>query len=1091
MTDGKTQFDPRAYMKSRRPYLFSDSGEQETSPVSKDQFEYHLETLTNRQEETLFERFGRDLIKKEISPNLIPHTGPTGGGDGKTDSETYQVSEEIAALWWIGDPKRSSNERFAFCFSAMKDWKPKFKKDIESVASTGREFTVIYFMTNQFVPSRERAKLQDEYSKAHKRDIRILDRTWILDSVFDHRHWDIVTKHFDIAKAVVQVDGPQDAQRKLDLEVLEKKLADAQFQGIEFAEDCLDAAVLARTINLPSYQVYGMFERAERAAEKLGSSVQQFRVVYKRAWTAYFWFNDFSEMSRLYDSAETLILTNDSAFLLEDLGNLCQIGLTVTADSAYAAQRDRWLDRVNRLNDALNKIAMAAPGTVNALWAQTQLYMSELTLSDDKDVSLAKFCQQVQNLLPEVSRHADYPVQVLHRLADELGEYVVDNEAFDALFEALILVEETRTSEASQGRSRLKRGAQFLQRGRWYQAIDQLAKAQALLAKEEHHDSYVCAIFLTGLAYQDAGLLWAARANMAVAISIAMQNKLKFGHVVPPQVVRMLQELASIELQLGRIVCALQVLEMSLMISSQMQLTDSFMQTYQHIDFVMARLIIETPLKTLNQLSKMPDVLASFLGLSSSTLLFCLGYEKEAAEALDVADFDSIAADIVTETNENLDREFLPQWYVSDVHVLESKILGCTIELTTKELPGILVGESLLAFIEDFLATAVMLKRCMATVAKVRVRVERKADSGFDVHEEEDEAGEITVVISYSFDDIRVFANPLTYSKQLFSAAIPITTQMGLTLDEKSLIALFEEHEVMTRSQFGASSFTSVLKLFGQTPKYFPHQWTEEIEGTIRSYNSKRSETWQHSTSTSRPRRREIDDSMPSKSEKITDIETLQHTELFVQSPINLPLWKKAHWDGTAFGTIEDDWSRVEFWLTFKDINAGRKLFKGWRNQVGDADREEWLGISIVTGIDKEHPAWYKVVISINEDYIEKLGRSKGLMLLSPTELTMNPQNSANLDRFLNAFKHSGWYDLGPAKAIPGVGLKTQDDLIIRKKSLEVIPAWQIPASSMLCMSLHGIENPVIPSDVSEPPIKDALAKYKSLMTQEPVFGQK
>jgi hypothetical protein len=78
MTDRQTQFDPLAYMKSRRPQLFSDSGEKDTAPVSKDQFEYHLETLTNRQEETPFERFGRHLIKKVIWPNLIPHTEPTG-----------------------------------------------------------------------------------------------------------------------------------------------------------------------------------------------------------------------------------------------------------------------------------------------------------------------------------------------------------------------------------------------------------------------------------------------------------------------------------------------------------------------------------------------------------------------------------------------------------------------------------------------------------------------------------------------------------------------------------------------------------------------------------------------------------------------------------------------------------------------------------------------------------------------------------------------------------------------------------------------------------------------------------------------------
>jgi hypothetical protein len=178
-----------------------------------------------------------------------------------------------------------------------------------------------------------------------------------LESVFAHRYWYVVTKHFDIGKNVVQIAWPQDAQRKLDLEVLEKQLADAELQGIEFAEICLEAALLARTINLPAYQVYGMFDRAERAAEKIGSSVQQFRVVYKGAWTAYFWLNDFSELSSLCEKAEELILTNNSAFLWEELGNLCQIGLTVTRDPSNAGQRKVWLERAERLIETVTATA--------------------------------------------------------------------------------------------------------------------------------------------------------------------------------------------------------------------------------------------------------------------------------------------------------------------------------------------------------------------------------------------------------------------------------------------------------------------------------------------------------------------------------------------------------------------------------------------------------------------------------------------------------------------------------------------------------------------------------------------------------------
>jgi hypothetical protein len=1087
MQDDEPQFDPRDYMKSRRPHLFSDSGEIEAAPISKDQFDFHLETLTNRQEETPFERFGRDLVKKEICPNLIPHTGPTGGGDGKTDSETYPVSEEIAALWWTGDPKRASNERYAFCFSAKKDWKSKFKSDIESVMSTVRNFTVVYFMTNQYVSSRERAALQDEYTRRHNCDVRILDRTWILEAVFDHQHWDAVAKHFDIKKTVVKVDGPRDAQRKRDLEALEKELACAEFQGVEFAENCLSAALLARGLNLPRYQIDGMFDRAERASEKVGSRVQLFRFIYRRAWTAYYWFNDFAEMSRLYDKAESLVLHDDSPFILQDLGNLCQIGLAVTRDPNYANLRQLWFDRSQRLTDSLSKICSATPGTAGALWAQTQIHMSALALGGGSNDAVTNFSTAIHDMLPEVRRYADYPIQVLLGLVEEFGDYIVDNAAFDDLFEALMTIEGTRTSEAVLGQRRLRRGLQFLEKGKWYQAIDQLSKAQPLLAKEEQHDSYVASIFLTGIAYRDAGLFWAARGNIAVAVSIAVQNKLKFGHLVPPRVVRMMQEFALTEIALGRMFCALQVLEMSLMISSHMKLPAFIEQTYQFIDFVMARHIIETPFGELKQLKKIPDILRQYLLLSYSTLCFCLGYEQEAAELIGTENFEEIAKEIVTQTDEALDDDFVPEWYVGSEHVLQSKLLGCVLEVKTEDLPGILIGESLLAFLEDFLATAVMLERCMATCPAVSITINNKAGTGFEVCEEETDAGETIIIINYSFDNIRDFADPRTYPEDLFKAIIPIIKQMRLALSEESLVKLFEEHEALTRSQFGASSFTSVLKLFGEKPKYLLDQWTSEFQTEIRSYEAKRLAVWSGKSPESKSKYSENkDNSTDVRSSKITDIQTLRHTELSVQSPINFPVWEKAKWDGTAFGTIEGDLSRIEFWLTFDNIEAARKIFLGWRKKVGAVDGEEWLGISIITGINEKNPAWYRVVISINEDHFKKLGKSSGLMVITPAKLDMMPTSTTNLDRFLKAYNQAGWYDLGPAKGIPGLGVQPEMDLTIRKRSLVVIPAWQISGSSVLCMALHGIENPVIPDNVTAPPFRTAYEKYHCLSKELP-----
>jgi hypothetical protein len=68
------------------PELFSDSRLVEQPRLTREVFEYHLETLTSRKQEIEFEAFCRRLAEKELCPNLLPQTGPTGGGDSKVDS---------------------------------------------------------------------------------------------------------------------------------------------------------------------------------------------------------------------------------------------------------------------------------------------------------------------------------------------------------------------------------------------------------------------------------------------------------------------------------------------------------------------------------------------------------------------------------------------------------------------------------------------------------------------------------------------------------------------------------------------------------------------------------------------------------------------------------------------------------------------------------------------------------------------------------------------------------------------------------------------------------------------------------------------
>jgi hypothetical protein len=103
-------------------YFYSDTTKSTHPVVTSEVLDHHLETLTSRKDETTFETFARRLVEKFITPNLRPQTGPVGGGDGKTDAETYPVAQTIA-LRWYSPHAAPAHERWAFAFSAKKRWR--------------------------------------------------------------------------------------------------------------------------------------------------------------------------------------------------------------------------------------------------------------------------------------------------------------------------------------------------------------------------------------------------------------------------------------------------------------------------------------------------------------------------------------------------------------------------------------------------------------------------------------------------------------------------------------------------------------------------------------------------------------------------------------------------------------------------------------------------------------------------------------------------------------------------------------------------------------------------------------------------------
>ena len=287
-------YSPKEFLRARRPEKFSDSLVEENPILDRSILEYQLDSITSRKQEVNFEAFAHRLAERTICPNLIPQTGPTGGGDSKVDTETYPVADSLSAIWYEGIGQEAASERWAFAFSAKKQWQAKVRDDIKKISATRRGYKKAFFISNQFIRDQSRAKMEDELRTKHKLDVRILDRTWILDKIFENKLEELAIEKLDlqISKRREVQKGPLDIQRERKLDALEKKIEEIVQQGnysFNFAEDCLDAAIYSRNLERPRIETDGRFERAEQAAQKYGTSHQILQCAYEKAWTTYWW----------------------------------------------------------------------------------------------------------------------------------------------------------------------------------------------------------------------------------------------------------------------------------------------------------------------------------------------------------------------------------------------------------------------------------------------------------------------------------------------------------------------------------------------------------------------------------------------------------------------------------------------------------------------------------------------------------------------------------------------------------------------------------------------------------------------------------
>lgn len=141
-----------------------------------------------------------------------------------------------------------------------------------------------------------------------------------------------------------------------------------------------------------------------------------------------------------------------------------------------------------------------------------------------------------------------------------------------------------------------------------------------------------------------------------------------------------------------------------------------------------------------------------------------------------------------------------------------------------------------------------------------------------------------------------------------------------------------------------------------------------------------------------------------------------------------------------------------------------KKIFDEWINKVGTVDKEELISITIIKGINKEHPYWYKVAVSINEKVIQVSTTDKFFQIPSRF-LQMTPKTPENLNNLIYGFKSFKKYSLFPASMDGSGRVDPFFDKGILKTSLKIKDAWEIGENDLERAVIQKDDNPIIPDE--------------------------
>jgi len=767
---------------------------------------------------------------------------------------------------------------------------------------------------------------------------------------------------------------------------------------------------------------------------------------------------------------------------IERLANVWKLLNSSVTNKQITSAEAKLIERTTALRAELQRLEQDKTRLTTALQAKSQRILIELVEGGNDKERVKKALIELPNIFEASRGMIEFPTGRFIDLLAEISDLFPLNPNFDEVFEFALEIAQARESKATAGRMLLKRGLQKLEHNQPYEAIRFLGRAQQALALRECREDLVTAFAACAQAYEQAGLLWAARASMLFATKQAL-NEFHDEGVFTRQAQGCLLRLSWLELQLGRVPSALSWIETTALLHPTIALDDDEKATFKdqwiHLDFTTGVLLLRTELFDLKRLTRLAPALEQLNPhFSWIALMYVLGHEARLRKEhiVPVADGPEDVLELFVRASQRVETGDLPEapTFLDGQKIeMKSSVLGCEIVV---ELPNqnrsMFLAEGMLAALEAFLATSLH-GTIVPYAAHLRIKL---VSSDFLKQPLEwiSDRNHSLIEVMHSSGEIENHAKLHNLIAQLVLA---ITSQIAVFDDSSRFEDLIEDEQALARALSLTHVAACVGNILGPSPKLRLSDW-EISDGE--TFPLLRNEPWNSGQKQARPNSdKPTSDSAPDEDLPLTfETEKLKHRDFTVLSVINIPLWDKAKWSGVVFGWGDEAIPPI-LGLIFTDKHAGEQIFTAWRHDIGSIDKAGRLRVTVLKGIDRNHPSHYRVVIGTN---IDGLKRKPGAhYVMTSKSCTMTPSTTTNLDAFLENLRRTDAFFLAPGFVDPGTNVPSfERGLTVFCKQLNVRNAWEVGPHDVDASGIFEDDDILIPAGISNPPVLERINQIKN-----------